>query len=313
MSDLRKKIWTPDGLLRPIEFTDSPEKDVAVVIVNRNRRDLTDNLCQQILNFTNETHLVFDLFVVDIDSDSEGRSPYTTIEYEDKNFRGKCYAHNVGVRQAALAANYRYYWVMMNDLKFDGQPDAMTKMVGLMDAHSDLGILSPTNVGEGKQYAGASPEDGRQDFRKVPVCDYLALLIRREVLREIGFLNPEFIYCWGAIQELSHKIYSTGKWSVAYCDAVQYEHLGGTTYGKTKNVVSRDEYVENAKCFAAHYFVQHYGDDWDDKFTQILPKDVTRRDTYKRQRAYWEATKNSLQPDAVNRSIISRITGAFKR
>ncbi len=288
MTDIQTRIWAPNGKLLPLQFTDSPEKDVAFVIVNRDRQDLTDYLCEQILNFSNENSLSYDLYVVDIGSAPEGRSRFTTIEYKDEDFRGKCYAHNVGVRQAALTANYRYYWVMMNDLKFDGQPYAMTQMVEIMDRHPEIGLLSPTNIGVGgKDYPGASPEKG-QVFRKVPVCDYLAHFIRGEVLREVGFLNPEFRYCWGAIHELSHKIYRTGKWSLAYCDAVQYEHLGGTTYGKTKNVVSRDDYIERARKFAAHYFIEHYGRNWDKEFTDILPADVTQRGTYTRHRKYWE-------------------------
>jgi len=304
MKCLEDKIWSPDGNLLPIEFADAPLKDLAIVIVNRDRRDLTDFLCEQIRNLSNNG-VVFDLYVVDIGSQPEGRSPFTTIEYEDMDFRGKCYAHNVGIRQAALSANYRYYFVMMNDLRFDNQPYAMTRMLHLMETNLDLGILSPTNIGEGKEYVGASPQKG-QDFRKVPFCDYLALMIRSEILREVGFLNPEFRYCWGAILELSHKIYRSGRWCVAYCDTVHYEHLGGTTYGKIKNAVSRDEYVENAKKFAAQYFIRHYGSDWDKKFESLLPADVTNRGTYSRHRKYWEGS-TSLRQSIMNklRKVIS--------
>ncbi|ACM19809.1 glycosyltransferase [Geotalea daltonii FRC-32] len=287
MSSNNERIWCPSGELRPLSFAQAPKKDLAFIVVNRNRRDLTDYLCHQILNFTNTTDLTYDLFVVDIGSEPAQRSPFTTIEYEDSDFRGKCYAHNVGVRQAALTADYRYYWAMMNDLRFDGQPDAMMRMIELMDSNPEIGILSPTNIGEGKEYPGADPQPGHV-FRKVPVCDYLALMLRGQVLHEVGFLNPEFRYCWGAIHELSYKVYRTGKWSIAYCDTVHYEHLGGTTYGKTKNVVSRDEYTLNAKRFAASYFVKQYGRDWDEKFTDALPTDVTLKETYSRHRTYWE-------------------------
>ncbi|TWJ33048.1 bifunctional glycosyltransferase/class I SAM-dependent methyltransferase [Geobacter argillaceus] len=288
MINIASRIWDSKGQLLPISFAEKPVKDVAFVIVNRDRRDLTDYLCAQILAFSNESNLTFDLYVVDIGSQPEGRSPYTTIEYEDTHFRGKCYAHNVGIRQAAVAANYRYYWVMMNDLRFDGQPLAMTRMVKLMEEHPELGLMSPTNVGVGKEYPGACPQIG-QDFRKVAVCEYLSLMVRGEVLREVGFLNPDFRYCWGAIHELSYKIYSTGKWALAYCDIVQFEHLGGTTYGKTKNVVSRQEYEDSARKFAANYFLEHYGRDWDEKFTKALPQDVTQREVYTFHRNYFES------------------------
>lgn len=312
MKSLHQRIWAENGMLLPFSFIESPKKDVAFILLNRNRRDLTDYLCSQILAFSNDSNLLYDLYVVDIGSDPDERSQFTTIEYEDTDFRGKCYAHNVGVRQAALTANYRYYWVMMNDLKFDGQPDAMTKMITIMDNHPELGLLSPTNVGVGgKEYPGASPETG-QEFRKVPVCDYLSHLIRGELLREIGFLNPDFRYCWGAIHELSHKIYQTGKWALAYCDTVQYEHLGGTTYGQTKNVMSRIEYEKNARKFAAHYFIEHYGRNWDKEFTEILPADVTQKGAYTRNRNGWESIftaeeKATMQYTPADETLESKI------
>lgn len=312
MNDSQSKIWGPSGKLLPIEFTESPVRDIAIVIVNRDRRDLTDYLCKQILAFSNENSLSYDLFVVDIGSAPEGRSGFTTIEYKDDDFRGKCYAHNVGVRQATLTANYRYYWVMMNDLKFDGQSDAMTRMVQIMDNYPEIGLLSPTNIGVGgKDYPGAGPESGHE-FRKVAVCDYLSYLIRGELIREVGFLNPDFRYCWGAIHEFSHKIYQTGKWVLAYCDTVQYEHLGGTTYGKTKNVVSRDNYVECARKFAAHYFIEHYGRNWDKDFIEVLPTDVTLRGVYTRHRKYWEEIfpskeRSTMQYVPAGKSLESKI------
>ncbi len=287
MDDIKKKIWEPSGLLRPIEFASTPKKDLAIVLVNRNRRDLTDSLCQQIGSFNNTHNLSYDIFVVDIGSEPEERSPFTTIEYEDKDFRGKCYGHNVGIRQAALTADYRYYWVMMNDLLYDDQPDAMDIMIQLMDNHPELGILSPTSIEKGRDYPGSKPQKG-QTFRKVPVCEYLSFMMRGEALKSVGFLNPNFRYSWGSIHELCYKLYRTGKWMVAYCDTVHYDHLGGTTYGQTKNVVSRAEYNENAKKFAAHYFIENYGHDWDKRFESALPPEVTLRDTYARHRAYWQ-------------------------
>lgn len=296
MHAINNHIWDSNGKLLPIEFTESPVRDIAIVIVNRDRKDLTDYLCEQILNFSNGNNLSYDLYVVDIGSAPEGRSRFTTIEYKDVDFRGKCYAHNVGVRQAALTANYRYYWVMMNDLRFDNQPDALSRMARIMDSNPEIGIMSPTNIGVGKEYPGSSPEKG-QAFRKVSVCEYLSLMMRSEVLKQVGFLNPDFKYCWGAIHELSFKIYSTGKWCLAYCDEVQFEHLGGTTYGKIKSIVSRNEYMDNAMKFAMHYLITNYGYDWDTKFAAALPKDIRERGTYSMHRNSWQPilTQDEIQ------------------
>jgi len=44
MNGIKDKIWNSNGMLQPLQFVSSPVKDLAFVIVNRNRRDLTDFL-----------------------------------------------------------------------------------------------------------------------------------------------------------------------------------------------------------------------------------------------------------------------------
>jgi len=126
-----------------------------------------------------------------------------------------------------------------------------------------------------------------RDFHLVSACDYLVLLVRAESVNEVGFLNPDFLYCWGAIHEFAYKLYSRG-WQVAYCDNVTMRHLGGTTYGKVKGTVSREDYQRRAKEFAARYFVEHYGSRWDDDFSKVLPSQI-KYSFFKETRRQWES------------------------
>ena len=109
----------------------------------------------------------------------------------------------------------------MNDIIFTTKL-GLKKLVEMADRFPELAILSPTEPDSG--YAGGicKPIKG-QKFHSVSQCNYLGLLMRAECVDNIGFLNPDFKYCWGAIHELSYKLYLE-KYKVAYCDTVQMKH-----------------------------------------------------------------------------------------
>ena len=280
---LSTKIWDEDKNLVPIELIKNRKrkyKDVAVVIVNRDRPDIADVLVKQIDEV--KGNLDVDTYVIEMGSVNP--SKHMSFWYDDKDYRGKAYGHNVGVRFVRNIGKYRYYFIAMNDILFTTEL-GLERLVEISDANPNIGILSPTEPDSG--YAGGicKPIKGR-DFHCVSQCNYLGLLIRNECIENIGFLNPDFKYCWGAIHELSYKLYSNG-YKVAYCDVVQMKHLGGTTYGKVKGTISRDEYLLNAKRFAATYMRSHYGPNWDEKFSKVLTDDVVFN-TYTKHKKRWE-------------------------
>ena len=238
---------------------------VAVLIVSRNRPDLVGSLARYL---ERNASLNYDLFVVEAGTDDDKLSNYSTVRFQDDDFRGKAFAHNVAIDEAIRSArakgeSYDYYWVLMNDLVFAEGQDAMRTLVETMDRDRELGILSPT-CADGL-YPGSARRQGG-GWRPVTTCDYLGFMIRSEVVATIGFLNPDFRYCWGAIHELSNTLYSNG-WTVAYSDDVEYQHLGGTTYGAPNTkTISREEYQRRAKRFAYSYFNETYGPRWEKVF-----------------------------------------------
>jgi hypothetical protein len=170
------------------------------------------------------------------------------------------------------------------------------------EAAKELAIVSPVELDSG--YPGSRPVAGSR-FRLVSTCDYLGFLLKADAVEEAGFLNPDFKYSWGAIHELSYRLHRAGR-RLAYCDRVVMKHLGGTTYGRTRNTVSRAEYQKNAKAFCAEYFRRTYGEDWDALFTQVLPPEVSVN-TFKLHRKLWESGAS-----AVPHGLIARLRGLLR-
>lgn len=258
---------------------------VAVLVVSRNRPDLVQQLAGWLARNVSYDH---DLFVVEAGTDKDKLTPHTTIHYPDTDFRGKCLAHNLALEhareQGRLGLPYDYYWVLMNDVVFDEGVDAARVLIATMEQNPRLAILSPT-CADG-QYPGSKRRPGG-GWRPVATCDYLGFMMRARAVEEVGFLNPEFRYCWGAIHELSYHLHHAG-WLIGYSDDVTYRHLGGSTYGvKNTNTISREEYQRRAKRFAYAYFAKMYGQGWPQRFWATVAPGGAELDTFTQHNQLW--------------------------
>ena len=211
---------------------------IAVLIVSRNRPDLVDSQAEWLAESVFIPH---DLFVIECGTDRDKLSDHSTLWYADAEFRGKAWGHSLAIDVARKSGKYDYYFVLMNDLVFDAGIDVLRILVEQMEKEPLMAILSPTNI-EG-DYPSSAPRE-YQDWHAVSTCDYLAFMMRASAFDQVGFLNPSFQYCWGAIHELAYKLYSNG-WFVAYSDRVSYRHLGAYDNNDT-NTISREEYRNRA-------------------------------------------------------------------
>jgi len=263
-------IWDEQGRLAPLAHDTSGYRgDVAVIIVNRDRPDLVAEQVAQLRAMG--VGLKLETFVVEMGSDPAKLSEHCSIRYDDDDFKGKCYGHNVGLRHVLSKGRFRYYWFMMNDVQYPTDMDPVAELISIMERSPRLGLLSPSEpAGSPLPYAKTQPGE---HLRPVFHPDYLSIFMRGEALEQVGFLNPEFKYTWGAIHELAFKLYSAD-WTVAYTDRVTMKHLGGTTYGKVKKVISRQEYMQRAREFAGRYMKENYGSHWDQLFNSVLPPEV---------------------------------------
>lgn len=283
LPDLKNTIWDSTGNLRDLRsFSKKASRaKVAAIVVNRNQPSMTDQIVDSLVAMSGL--LAQDIYVIEMGSDPKHLSKYHSFHYPDTDYRGKCYGHNVGLRLAKSQGDYQYYWVMMNDLVYPKQQDHLHVLFNIMERNPRLGIISPTEPEAG--YINCKPKLA-SSHHLVSTCDYLSLFVRSAAIERAGFLNPEFKYCWGAIHELSYHMYSNGFY-VAYCDLVTMKHLGSTTYGKQKDLISRDEYKKQASRFAAFYFVKKYGKNWDQRFSAVLPKSV-EINAFPPHRAIWD-------------------------
>jgi len=253
---------------------------VAALVASRNRPDLVADTVAQL----RKTSIDVDVYVVECGTDRDKLSEHSTLWYADPDFRGKCWGHHLAYQAARSRGDYDYYWVVMNDLVLEPGVDVVRQLVETLEHEDRMAILSPTNAEGG--YPGADQRPGG-GWRAVTTCDYLGLMMKARALEEVGFLNPAFQYCWGAIHELAYELYRGG-WFVAYSDDVTYRHLGGSTYGvRGTNTISREEYQNRAKRFAFDWFREHYGDDWNEVFWAATRGHAIETDTFTEHRAYW--------------------------
>lgn len=256
---------------------------VAVLVASRNRPDLVDAMAHSLAQ---SMTLPYDLYVVECGTDKDKLSEHSTLWYPDPQFRGKLFGHSLALDAARKSGKYDYYFVLMNDVTFEPGVDPARTLIEQMEREPRMAILSPTNADGG--YPGATRE-ARAGWRAVTTCDYLGFMMKAAALDEVGFLNPQFQYCWGAIHELSYKLYSAG-WFVAYSDEISYRHLGGSTYGqKGTNTISREEYQQRAKRFAYEYFRTNYGDNWNEVFLAATRPHTIAVDTFTQHKQLWSS------------------------
>lgn len=271
---------------------DTSCEGVAVIIVSVNRSDL---VCRQL----EESNVWFDKYKPDVYVVEMGEEvgDYSSLKtnlnidvihaFEKNGFRGKCYGHNVGLRHALLKKNYKYVWSLMNDVLFSEyeQPPIIDYMVDFLERNQDVAFISPTEPDSTSHHGKTKPNS---EYRFVHNCDYLALFMSTNTIKNIGYLNPSFLYSWGASPELSYLGYKKGK-KTAYIDKLKMRHLGGSTYGKVKGVPSRKSYQAEAAKFCSLYFRENYGVNWDREFDSVLSSDCENKKPFEKARKFWDS------------------------
>lgn len=121
-------------------------KRVATIILNRNLPDITDKLCEHLLNYDGD---VTDVFVVEAGSDSERLSQYVTwhADWPDALKHGLRYSRgmNFGLSQLWKEGKFDQYdafFLLTNDTELQNQA-TLSPLMTILDQHPRVGILSP--------------------------------------------------------------------------------------------------------------------------------------------------------------------------
>jgi len=280
-------------------------KSVAIILMNRDLPEQTDRLYAEVA--AQGTGLEKKIFVIEAGSAPERRSRHMTHWYEDDPYRGRYFAWNAGLEIAAAERDWDYYWFLANDISFRAEEDALSELVAVMEAEPRLALIGPAEP-EADDYEGCFPQPGRR-WHKASTVHGLAHLIRGQAIREVGYANPEFHYSQGAGTEMTYRFYREG-WSCGYSDRVSLWHQGASTYGNVVPI-SRHEYLRLAREFACSYFVEKYGENWDEQFSSVLPVDV-EINTFPIQREIWERPMTPEYRPPKWRVIGSRIKRALQ-
>jgi len=256
---------------------------VAIIIMNRGRPALTDAVYEQVAKMG--AGLDCQIFVVEAGSSPDGQSKYKTHYFRDPKYRGRYFAFNKGLEFAhEERPNWDYYWFVCNDIIFPEDEDALRLLWEAMQTDARMAAIGPGEP-EADDYEGCHPKPGR-DWHKASTIHGLAMLMRGQAYREVGYCSPKFHYSQGAGTELSYKLYRAN-WFMAYSDlATVYHAPGGSTYGKVVKM-SRHEYNRRARNFASKYLRRTYGENWDEVFSAELPDDL-EVNTFPIQKKVWE-------------------------
>ena len=231
----------------------------SVIVTNYNGRKILADCLQSIFQKTEGA--AYEVIVVDDASKDDSvdmvksKFPNVQLIVNPRNV-GFSEANNVGMR----AAKGRYLLLLNNDTILHN--NAFAVMVKFMDAHPEVGIAGGqllnlqgkpdisygsfpsllealhTGLFLDKLFSGArwvkikgmSPSP---DITKPVEVDYICgadIVIRREVLEEIGFLDLQFrAYCEET--DFCYRAKKTGKWKVMYVPEAQIIHLFSMTWG----------------------------------------------------------------------------------
>ena len=227
--------------------------DLSVIIVNWNTCDVLRDCLESIYEQTEGVS--FEVIVVDnasVDGSAEmaaNEFPQVTL-IKNKENRGFAAANNQGMR----IAQARYLLLLNSDtIVLDG---AIQKTIRFMDQHTEAAVvgckvLNPNRTVQGTcfmfpsllnlflsttylykvfprhQFFGRERMTwwDRQDVREVEVVTGCFMLIRTEVIDQVGLMDERF-FVYGEETDLCWRIKNAG-WKILYSPIAEIIHLGG--------------------------------------------------------------------------------------
>lgn len=187
---------------------------VVTVILNTNRRDDTCALLASLEKMTYQNHRVIVLDNASTDGSVPAiRSAYPTVQIIalEKNL-GYAGNNNVGIK-AALAQHAEWVFVLNEDTIL--APDCLTQLIRVGQDNAQTGIVGPMvyhhNEPDIIQSAGgkmgrdwrawhvAQNEFDQGLFSLAREVDWIsgcAILVRRELIEQVGMLDERFFYYW---------------------------------------------------------------------------------------------------------------------
>jgi len=145
------------------------------------------------------------------------------------------------VNQGLCASTAPYICILNNDTV--PAPGWLENMVRFAEEHPDVGLINPQCSGHGNkpipEYA-SSLEVNRGRYMEMNQCQGFAMLLRKEVLDKVGYLDEAFGIGGFDDTDYSMRVHKAGYKSVAIGDAYVYHRLHAS-FDKAGN---REEWVK---------------------------------------------------------------------
>jgi GT2 family glycosyltransferase len=218
------------------------ESLVVTIILNTNRREDTLACLASLERSTYENNQVIVLDNASSDGSVEAiRSSYPQVQIiELKENLGYAGNNNVGIK---VALEQRADWVFVLNEDTILAPDCLSQLVEVGESDPQIGILGPMvyhfdepniiqtaggrldRYWEGSHLAQNEPEQGQH--RKPHEVDWIsgcAILLRREVIEQVGMIDARFFYYWEETEWCLRA--SKARWLIVHVPQAKLWHKG---------------------------------------------------------------------------------------
>jgi hypothetical protein len=249
---------------------------IAIIIISHNAKDITTNLCNQIIKYTKSR---YDLLVVETGSRKKELTDFPTLWLPDgiRATRG----FNWGIDWFLFKESfdndlvYDSFWMLVNDTIHPNY-DVLTPMINFMNNNSDCGEIHP--------YIENSPSKFLHKTnsglaRKVSFCEFVCPLFSRKAIDypPKGLFDNRFFYFWGIdydlpkiLHDINLRLYISNEVGIIH-NAGTTTKLGADEDFKTMTDqfnVSRDNMIQGLK--------EKYGEKWYKVIYDSIPPDVSK-------------------------------------
>lgn len=236
--------------------------NTAVIIVNYNMPERTDALVEHIYD---TVKLPYETIVVDNGSDLVEPSQYSTIHLpENLQTTGGFIA---GMEYADwLYKDFDYYWFFITSIEFkDDDRDALEILMEVMENDAKAYAVSPAFTFNWSAFSDwMEPREGNKP-RRVWGIDYLAALIDKEKLEQIGGFREEVTMMWGVHGECNMLARKNG-WHIYVHDGYVMHKESNIGYKMDRMNMTAEQRANQAQKEKKEVYIPIYEENFEYKF-----------------------------------------------
>lgn len=258
---------------------------VCVLLVSHNFPQLTNSLCEKIIELTKGVD--YDLHVIETGSQLDNCSKYATMWVKDgcRMTRGFNFlkAHADALLKAKTGEEYDAYMLFVNDAKFIDNQDMISILYTEMKNNIDCGQIHPYQSNMHPAFRKLCKMTNDQT-RKESFSEIVCPMISAKAWKVCGenFLDNRFFYGWGLDYDMPYQLHKNG-FRTYITDKVGVFHDPFTSYKNkeiTKEKLEVNQFASLARQNMNEGFVHKYGSDWMQVLIDAVPSDVSKEALY---------------------------------